>query len=517
MKIFTSETVAVIDDYTIKNEPIESIDLMERASSRLAWWYTRYFKINRNIAVFAGPGNNGGDALALARILIQRQYTVDAYLVSSSGKLSDDCKTNLDRLEKDMKKKVNRISNVSDFPKLSGNIVIVDGIFGSGLSRIAGGIYGKLIQYINSTGLEVVSIDIPSGLFGEDNRKNDPGFIIHAGNTLTFQFPFLSFFFVENAEYTGRWHVLDIGLNEDIIERTDTNYTLLTRRRIANLIHKREKFSHKGTYGNALCVVGSYGMMGAAVLTGEAVLRSGAGLVTLHVPGKGYQIVQTAFPEAIVSVDPSDNCFSRLPDLGKYSAVAVGPGLGTHQTSKTALMQLFEKVSVPLVIDADALNMIAGDAATIRNIPGRSILTPHPAEFDRIAGSSDDAWTRHEKQIEFSVKNNVTVVLKGAYTGISFPNGNYVFNTTGNPGMATGGSGDVLTGIIVSLLAQGMEPEDAAMTGVYLHGMAGDLAAEKNSAESMIAGDITKQLGAAFEKIKSKPFLHEGRKGGVVQ
>ena len=516
MKIFPADTIKTIDQYTIENEPIASIDLMERAASRLKDWFVGYYHIDRRVVVLAGPGNNGGDALALARMLAARQYRVDCFLVNVSGKMSDDSHANLERLEEQGLVGINNLTNTEDLPVINRQDVVVEGLFGSGLTRPAEGIFKELIRHINSSGATVVSIDIPGGLFGEDNSKNDPDAIVKADHTLTFQFPFLSFFFAENGKFTGKWNVLDIGLHQDIIEQTDALYTVAGRRQVAGLLPDRDKFAHKGTFGNALVIAGSSGMMGAALLTGEATLRSGAGLVTLHVPRSGFRVVQTAFPEAVVSIDENEDTFSEPPGLDKFSAIAAGPGIGTEEESKTGLQNLLENVKVPLVLDADALNIIAANPEMVNQIPKLSILTPHPLEFDRIVGESSDGWSRHKKQIDFSVNHGLIVVLKGAYTGISFPDGSYVFNTTGNPGMATGGSGDVLTGIIVSLLAQGMSSEDAVITGVYIHGVAGDFAAERMGSESMIAGDIIRCLGAAFSRVKSNPFMHEGRSKEIL-
>ena len=517
MKIFPAEAVRIIDQYTIEHEPLSSIDLMERAALKLKDWYVRRYHIDKKVLVLAGPGNNGGDALALARMLADRQYRVDCYLVSASGNLSEDCGVNLGRLEKLGLVNIEKICSSDGFPVIDPGDIVIDGLFGSGLTRVLEGVYRELITYINRCSATVLAIDIPSGLFGEDNSNNDPDAIVKADFTLTFQFPFLSFFFAENERYTGRWDVLDIGLHPGIIEQTVTGYTMTERQQVASMLPVRGRFAHKGTFGHALVIAGSSGMMGAALLTGGAVLRSGAGLVTLHVPKAGFRVVQTAFPEAIVSLDRMEDCFSEPPGKIKYPAVAVGPGLGMDDKSVNGLQKLLEETKVPLVIDADALNMIAANPVLAGLIPERTILTPHPLEFDRIAGESPDAWSRHLKQIEYSVRHKVIVILKGAFTGISFPDGTYIFNSTGNPGMATGGSGDVLTGIIVSLLAQGLSPEYSATAGVFLHGMAGDLAAGKFSQESMIAGDIIKCLGDAFKKIKEAPFLHEGRMGNMIQ
>lgn len=502
MKIFPANVVSEIDRYTIENEPIPSIDLMERAASKLLNWYLRRYRPHRKVFVFAGPGNNGGDAIALARMLAERQYSVECYLVHPSENLSADCSLNLRRLEEQSLVKIFRIMESGDMPMMGESDIVIDGIFGSGLSRKIEGIYKEVIAVINRSRAEIISIDIPSGLFGEDNSENDPASIIMARHTLSFQFPFLSFFFRENQVYTGEWHVVDIGLHAGAIEERHTDYSTIQKEKVARKLPERNKFDHKGTYGHALIIAGSHGMMGAAVLTAEAALRSGTGLVTVHVPGAEYRILQSAFPEAIVSIDPDDESFSIPPDIEKYSALAVGPGLGTGKKVAGGLKLLLEIVSEPIVMDADALNIISENKELLNQIPQYSIITPHPLEFDRLAGTQANSWKRHEAQIQFSKKYQVIVVLKGAYTGISFPDGNYYFNTTGNPGMATGGSGDVLTGIIVSLMSQGLSPADAALSAVYLHGLAGDFAAEKFGQESMIAGDIIKCIGEAFKRIK---------------
>ncbi len=517
MKIFPAASVQEIDRYTIEHEPVQSVNLMERAASRIVDWYVRHYKTERKVIILAGPGNNGGDALAVARMLITRQYRVECYLVGSLDKLSKDCRINYDRLQEMNDQWPVNLQSASDFPPINASDVIIDGLFGSGLSRPVGGLFGELIKYANTTDAKKVSIDIPSGLFGEDNSANTRESIFCADVTLTFQFPFLSFFFAENAIYTGRWKVLDIGLHPVKIIETHSDYSVIMRKDLAALLPSRQTFAHKGVFGHALIIAGSYGMTGAAILAGKAGVRGGAGLVTVHLPSSAYEIMQISVPEVIVSVDSNDKYFTVVPELKKYNAIAIGPGLGNQGNSMEAIEALFDEIDVPLVIDADALNMMALNPSLLEKLPQGSVLTPHPGEFDRLAGKSESGWERHLKQIEFSRKYKVIVVLKGAYTGISFPEGNYVFNSTGNPGMATGGSGDVLTGLIVSLLAQGMTPEKAAIAGVFIHGKAGDLAAEKCGLEALIASDIIKYLGAAFNEVKANPFLHEGRNGGIIQ
>jgi NAD(P)H-hydrate epimerase len=501
MKIFSAEQVRVIDAYTIKNEPIASIDLMERAAMRLAGWYVRHYHTDRKLVIFAGPGNNGGDALAMARMMADRQYRVDCYLLNF-GTLSEDCDINLQRLREQALVQLQEIGEEDPLPQLLEKDVVVDGIFGSGLSRTVTGWPARVIKHINAHRGTVIAIDIPSGLFGEDNRENDYDCIVRADYTITFQFPFLSFFFDRNDAHVGRWRVHDIKLHPKIIAESDCDYMTIESKDVTALLPQRRKFDHKGTYGHALMISGSYGMMGAALLAGESCLRSGAGLVTLHVPRFGYSIVQTGFPEAIVSLDQSDILFSEPPDLAPYSAVGIGPGLGCKPNSAKGLHMLLERTKVPLVIDADGLNILSEHPDWLELLPEGTILTPHPREFDRMAGESSDSFDRHLKQREFAKRYRVVVVLKGAHTGIASPDGRYWFNTTGNPGMATGGSGDVLTGLIAGLLAQGIAPLHAALAGVYLHGLAGDLAAEVSSEEALIAGDMNLYLGEAFRELR---------------
>jgi len=501
MKIFRAEQVREIDAYTIKHEPIKSIDLMERAAIRLTGWYVRHYHTDQKVVIFAGPGNNGGDALALARMLADRQFRVECYLLRF-GKLSEDCSINLERLKDQALVKLFEVSDEDALPEIASTDVVVDGIFGSGLSRSVTAFPASVIRHINKNAGTVIAIDIPSGLFGEDNTGNDDKQVIRATHTITFQFPFLSFFFDLHESHVGQWRVHDIKLHPKAIEDTATDYRTLEVEEIRALLPRRNKFAHKGTFGHALMISGCYGMMGAALLAGESCLRSGTGLVTLHIPKFGYSIVQTAFPEAIVSLDQSDILFSEPPELSPFSAIGIGPGLGCKPNSGKGLKMLLERAKVPLVIDADGLNLLAQHPDWFDLLPEGTILTPHPKEFDRLVGESKDSFERHLRQREFASLHKVLVVLKGASSGIASPDGRYWFNTSGNPGMATGGSGDVLTGLITGLLAQGMSTLDAALAGVYLHGLAGDLAAEASSEEALIAGDMLLYLGEAFRELK---------------
>jgi hydroxyethylthiazole kinase-like uncharacterized protein yjeF len=501
MKVFTTSRIREIDALTIRHEPVASVDLMERAALACTIWLEERFSRDTSFIILTGPGNNGGDGWAIGRLLAGKGYSnIRLFSVSPFSELSTDAAINHQRLLDQNLVPVTVIESADQFPVIRKNDIILDSLFGSGLSRPLNGLAAELVKHINLSGAGVIAVDLPSGLMGEDNSGNTPDTIVKAKHTLTFQFPKLSFFFSENDEFVGEWTILDIGLHRESIEKTGTPYYYLTRDDISRMIRPRRKFSHKGTYGHALLIAGSYGMMGAAVLASKACLRAGAGLVTVHIPRKGYDILQSAVPEAIVSLDPSDERFSEPPVLASYSAVGAGPGIGTTPVVEHALENLLQNCSKPLVIDADALNLIAAHKEWLERIPANSILTPHPKEFERLAGKSATGYDRLMKQIEFARDRKVILVLKGANTSIAMPDGTCYFNSTGNPGMATGGSGDVLTGMILSLLAQGYETYDAARTGVYLHGLAGDLAACSAGRNSLIASDITEHIGSAFMK-----------------
>ena len=472
MKVFTISQTKELDDYTIRHEPISSENLMQRASALFVHAFCEEISPEKKVWVFAGPGNNGGDARIIAQLIQNKKYKVELFF---------------------------DIHEDFSFPAIHPEDVVIDGLFGSGINRPVTGIFTSLIDFLNHSGAKIYSIDIPSGLFGENNTGNPPDTIIKAYKTFTFQFPKLSFFFAENNIYTGQWKVLDIGLHPEIIQITETPYSYLQTEDIRSLLFERNKFSHKGNFGHALIIAGSLGKMGAAVLVARACLRAGAGLLTAYVPNCGMPIIQTALPEAMAASGAGFFFIADLPDLSSYQAIGVGPGIGKNPETLAVLYQLLKEKKIPLVLDADALNLISENEELKKLIPPKSILTPHPKEFDRLAGTSGNSYERLEKAMDLAAQLNVFIVLKGAYTAICTPDKRAFFNSTGNPGMATAGSGDVLTGIITGLLAQSYSSENAAKIGVFLHGMAGDLALENGSPESLIAGDIIDHLGKAFQ------------------
>jgi NAD(P)H-hydrate epimerase len=493
LKILTPSQIRELDLYTIQHEPVASIDLMERACSAFTAWFTAKIATAKTIGVVCGTGNNGGDGLGIARLLSAQGYDVNLWIVRGSTPESGDFKINLERIRG--KIPVFEIGSASGQNLFSDRSVLIDAIFGSGLSRPADGIYAQAIRCMNRTNAIRIAVDIPSGLMSD---KPSGGEIVQADHTVSFQLPKLSFLLPESHRYVGEWHVVDIGLDRNFIAAAPADYYLPEQKDLSTLLRPRSKFDHKGTFGHALLIAGSYGKMGAAVLSTRAALRSGAGLLTVHVPQCGYEIMQAAVPEAMVSADESEKILSALPDTKSYSAIGVGPGIGQDKKTITAFTSLLETAEKPLVIDADALNILGSNRELIHLLPKNTVLTPHPKEFERLAGSFKNDFERLTKQIDFSVKTGTIVLLKGAHTSVSTPEGKVYFNNTGNPGMATGGSGDVLTGVITGLRAQGYSALDSALIGAWVHGFAGDQAAARFGQISMTASDITAYLPDAF-------------------
>ena len=502
MKIPDIKTARSADAYTIENEPISSVDLMERAATQAYFWLMRNLKSKEvSIKIFCGMGNNGGDGLVLARLLATQDIYAQVFILHVSENFSHDCEVNYERLKAIPEVPMYGIFSRDDFPKIDDNDIIIDALFGSGLNRPLDGVAAEMVRHLNDNHAIRIAIDIASGLNG-DSIGDSSNPIIHADYTLSMQFPKMAFLYPENEPFVGKWEVMDIKIHPDFIENLETSNLYTTADVIKPLLHKRGKHSHKGAYGHALLIAGSTGKTGAAMLASESCLRSGVGLLTTHLPKSATLPLQVYLPEAMMSVDESDCCFSQLPDLQPYNAIGVGPGLGKAPKTATALKLLIQNAKVPMVLDADALNIISENKTWLSFLPERTIITPHPKEFERLFGKTDNSAQRIELQCEMSVKHNIIIVLKGANTSITFPNGSCFLNSTGNPGMATAGSGDVLTGIILSLLAQRYTPEEAAIIGVFMHGKAGDFAASELGMESMIASDISKHIGKVFDFLR---------------
>lgn len=502
MKIFDAAQTRRADQYTIAHEPVTSIDLMERAATRCYDWMIQHYGRHKKYKIFCGTGNNGGDGLVIGRLMAQRNIEVEIYVVKFSENFSEDCLENLNRLKKIKKIALHEICAASDFPDFYESEIVVDALFGSGLNKpVNDGWVAELIHHINQSQCKKIAIDIPSGLFMTDNSENT-GAIIEADYTLTFQFPKLAFLFASNHRFVGHWQLIPIGLHKDFLHEEESLFHYIDQEDCHQLLKKRNTFSHKGTFGHALVIGGSYGKMGAAVLASRACIRAGAGLVTAHVPMCGYSILQTSNPEIMCSVDEDELCFSTKFKGLPYQSIGVGPGLGLSENTQQALKILIQNAEIPLVFDADALNILSENKTWLSFLPSHSILTPHPKEFERLTGMPNkDGYSMLMAQMEFSKRYRVFVVLKGAHTSISTPFGTCYFNSSGNPGMATAGSGDVLTGILTGLMAQGYSSLESCVLGVYLHGLAGDLAAKQLGFEALTAGDILNFLGKAFKKL----------------
>ena len=501
MKILPVALIREADAHSIATEPIAGIDLMERAATMCFIWLQPRIRAGQIIHIFCGTGNNGGDGFAVARMLAEENHKVMVYTTGTADGMSPDCRTNFERLPCP----VTILSDKGVMPEIGSGDIVIDALFGSGLTRPPDGIAGSVIRGINDSGATVVAIDVPSGLF-TDTSTIAAGIdtVMRADYTLTFSPPKYAFFFPENEAFCGEWHLLDIGLSPEFIASATVKNHMLTAADVAPILKRRGKFSHKGTFGHALLIAGSAGKGGAAVLAARACLRAGAGLVTLRVPGLADPILQAAVPEAMLVTDPDPAMFSALPDLSPYTAIGAGPGLGTSPATANTLKLLIQEAGQPLVLDADALNILAENRTWLGFLPRGSILTPHPKEFERLAGKSANDFERNERQRELSARTGCYIILKGAHTAITGPDGTCWFNTTGNPGMATGGSGDVLTGLLTGLRAQGYKPLEACLLGVYIHGLAGDLALAEKGFEALIASDITDNLGKSFQSLYGK-------------
>ncbi len=501
MKILSAAQLREADAFTIDRENLGPGELMERAALAFTQWFETHCGREKEVAIFCGPGNNGGDGLAIARLLNERNYLVSTFLPQTDSTFSEDFNLNLERLPDLVP--VIRFQNLKDLETQSlGNTCIIDALFGTGLNRPLSGLYAETIRFLNELQPEIISIDVPSGLY-TDSAAPPEAAIIKASQTVTFSSPKLAFLLPQNQVFVGEMNVVPIGLNIGFMAGVHAQHYFTEVELIKEKWQTRPKFAHKGNFGHGLLLAGSYGKMGAAVLATRACLRSGIGLCSVSIPGSGYNILQISAPEAMVMPDENEVQLATLPpDLDKYAAIGIGPGLGQAPETIKMVAELLKKVTVPLIMDADALNILSLDKNLLPKLPPETILTPHPKEFERLTRPVTDDFERLELLREFCEQNRCYVVLKGAYSCIGTPSGNLFFNSTGNSGMATGGSGDVLTGIITALRAQRYAAEDACILGVYIHGLAGDLAKEKKGETALIASDIIENLGLAFKKLE---------------
>ncbi|QHV96829.1 NAD(P)H-hydrate dehydratase [Spirosoma endbachense] len=497
MKILNVDQIRALDQSTIQHEPIAPINLMERAALAFVDWFADHFPATTTTKIFCGLGNNGGDGLAIARLLLEREYPIEIYVVRYAPRESDDFMHNHRRL-KLVTENVRYIELSHDIPAIRHNEIVIDAILGSGLSRPAEGIVRSTIEAINRAPATVVAVDIASGLYTD--QPNDPtDVIIEPDYTITFQLPKLAFVLPKNGRYVGDWQIVDIQLHKRYIDLAPTPYYFTQARDARLLLHKRDRFSNKGSFGHALLFVGSYGKIGAAVLSARACLRSGVGLLTVQVPGCGYTVLQTAVPEAMCRPDKNQRVLTgqsevESSDPAEYATVGIGPGIGKAPETLVMFRELLRTLTKPIVVDADALNLLSENRNLLDRLPRNSILTPHPKEFERLTEKWDNDYQKLTILREFAKKYKVIVVLKGAYSAVATPDGDIHFNSTGNPGLSTGGTGDVLTGVLTALLAQGYDPIEAAVLGVFSHGLAGDRAAEQRGPIGMTASDVVDSL-----------------------
>jgi len=504
VKIFSKEQIYEGDRITTQRQNITSADLMERAGTQIFnWIHLRMQGAQVPIHVFCGIGNNGGDGLVLSRHLLTNGYNVITYVVNCSDKRSKDFLINYDRIKYETKDWPKLLKCESEFPEIAREDIIVDAVFGIGLNRAADDWVKKLFQHFKTSQAFTLSIDMPSGLYADKVPEDENG-VVWAGYTLSFQTPKMVFFLPETAKYTIQWEVLDIGIDQEFLFKTETEVELIGKHEVLPMYKPRNKFDHKGSYGHSLIVGGSYGKIGSVLLASKAVLGIGAGLVTAFVPKCGYTIIQSAFPEAMVVTDANEKMITNIKYDIEPTVIGIGVGVGTNTKTVNAFEAFLKENKIPLVIDADGLNILAKKKALLKLLPEYSVLTPHPKELERLIGKWKDDFDKLKKAKIFSKKFKVIIVIKGANT-ITVYNDKLYVNSTGNPGMATAGSGDVLTGVITGLISQGYEPLAATLFGVYLHGKSGDLAIETYGYQSMIASNIIEYLKDAFMDLFAQP------------
>ncbi|MFT3901679.1 MAG: NAD(P)H-hydrate dehydratase [Niabella sp.] len=501
MNLLSAGQIREWDKFTMMREPISSLNLMERASRACCKWILQN-TIAGSYYVFCGKGNNGGDGMAISRFLHAAGHKVLTFILENGNNGSDDFNANFNHLRQLGNVPITLVRSEKDFPNIPQDAIIIDALFGTGLNRHLNAGATALVSYLNELDNIIISIDMPSGMFCDQSSKGN--IMVRADYTLTFQCLKMAFLIPENEPCFGKIQILDINLHPEFLDTVSSRFQLINKALCTTLHKPRKAFAHKGNFGHALLVAGSYGKMGAAVLSARACLRSGVGLLTCHVPSKGVNLMQTCTPEAMCIGDPSPVAIQQLDEpLETYTSIGVGPGIGQAAETASALKKLLENYNKPMVLDADALNIIAMSKELLTCIPENSILTPHPKEFTRLFGKSANDFEKIETAIEQAATLKLNIVLKGHHTFIATPGGMGYFNITGNAGMATGGSGDVLTGLITGLLAQGYTPVEASIMGVFLHGLAGDLAAADYGMEAMTAGDIVQKMPEAFKTISN--------------
>lgn len=503
MKILSSEQIKAADQYTIAHEPVKPIELMERAARACAKRIQKLADIDKEVLVICGKGNNGGDGLAIARMLNEQGYTAKTLVIHYKEQFSEDAAENYARLKEKFSNRLFDIHSLEELKEKASHPedLVVDALLGTGMNKPVSGLLEEVIGFLNNTFPKIISIDVPSGLY-IDQSSSENKTIVQSRLTLTFQLPKLAFLLAENKNFVPEFEILDIGLHPQGIEEQATSLYYTTSKEISALLKARSKFSHKGSFGHALLLAGSKGKSGAAVISAKACLRSGAGLLTVHSNKETLSMLLHHLPEAMTSQDAHPDFISELPSTEKYNAIAIGPGIGTEKETETALKKLLQYYSGKIVIDADGLNILSENKTWLSFLPPDTILTPHPKEFERLTEKHADDFERLTAARQFALKYRCILVLKGAHTAIAMPDGTIFFNSSGNAGLAKGGSGDGLTGILLGLLARGYNSPQATLIGTFVHGFAADLSIRKKSMEGLLISDVIEALPKAFKRLE---------------
>lgn len=495
MKILTVPQIREADQFTILNEPISSIDLMERASIAVANWVKDNYTTEHEIVVLAGSGNNAGDGLAVARLLSELKYKVTVSLVHGETG-SVEFEYNLNRLKDETTVSITS-GLLTDFPF---KVIFMDAILGSGLSKPIEGVLSSFINIINNTKGVKVAVDISSGLFADKASTNQT--IFKADYTLTFQFPKLAFMMPENHEFVGDFHVLDIGLHHEFISKVSTDYSIFKPTVVLQEKLKVSSVAHKGNRGRATIVAGGHGRMGATLLAAKGALHSGIGLLSVQSCPTCINVIHNHIPEALVLKDENEYALGSYLEYENQEVVVMGPAIGLADKTIRLLRELLESYKGQLILDADAITILAEHRELLEILPEGTILTPHLGEFRRLVGDYSNSFDTLMQLSSFCKHHKVVVVLKGMYSAVCNQEGKISFNSTGNQGMAKGGSGDLLCGILAGISPRIKNPFETAQLAVFLHGLAGDISLEQYGDNFMTPSTMISNLKDAFRQLE---------------
>lgn len=511
-EIYNYNQIKLLESQILKDQGMTEEELRAQKSNAFCMQFKKDFFGRQRIILFAGPNDNGALGLRIATTLASLSHDIMVVLLNPTGTLPDEVIHERDNFKASFEEHLMEVTTQFAPPMINEEDIIVDAICGTEQQSPLTGSVPNVIRYLNSLVATKISVDIPSGLLETDNRDNDYSKVFSAQLTYTFYNPKLSFLFKENSGFVGLWTVMNIGIHlPESSEESD--YQFFGSLDMEQAIPKRSRYSNKYDFGKVLLIAGSKGMIGASILAGKAATYSGAGHVTLHIP-QGYEgAIHAALPEVLVSSDASNAHLTNTNlDIKEYDAIAIGPGLGRSKESELALEQLLKRCECPIILDADALNIIAfSEKELLNHIPKGSILTPHEGEFDRLFGASASSFERLELAKQIAQEKQINILLKGAYSATCSTNGKVFINTSGNPGLATAGTGDVLTGIILALLGKGHSPQSACCIAAFIHGFAADLYASSFCQESLTASQLIEQIPIALKRYKNdceQPFYY---------